>query len=69
MPIEVARWLVGLRAESDLQARLDELADKNTGGIIPESELAEYDDFLRGFEVIGVLQSKARVALASPNLH
>jgi predicted transcriptional regulator len=32
MPTEVARWLVGLRADSDLQARLDELADKNTGG-------------------------------------
>ena len=69
MPIEVARWLVGLRADSDLQARLDELADKNTDGIITESELAEYDEYLRASEVIGVLQAKARLALASPNSH
>ena len=69
MPIEVARWLVGLRADGDLQARLDELADKNTDGIITESELAEYDEYLRASEVIGVLQAKARLALASPNSH
>jgi hypothetical protein len=69
MPTEVARWLVGLRADSDLQARLDELAYKNTDGIITESELAEYDEYLRASEEIGVLQAKARLDLASLNNH
>jgi hypothetical protein len=67
MPIEVARWLVGLRADCDLQTRIDELADKNTDGIISEAELAEYDEYLSASEVIGVLQAKARLALAPPN--
>lgn len=65
MPAEVARWFVGLHADGDLQARVDELADRNTDGIITESELEEYDEYLRACEVIGVLQAKARLALAS----
>lgn len=69
MPIEVARWLVELRADGDHKARLDELADKNTDGIITDSELAEYDEYLRASEVTGVLQAKARLALALPNGH
>jgi hypothetical protein len=65
MPIEAARWLADLHADNDLQTRLDELADKNTGGTITASELAEYDDYLRATEVLGVLQAKARLALAA----
>ena len=69
MPEEVARWLVGLRADSELQARLDELADKNTEGVITPVELAEYDEYLRAAEVIAVLQSKARSALRTSGSH
>ena len=65
MPGDVARWLVELHADKDLQARLDELANKNTEGAITLEELAEYDEYLRGAEVIAVLQAKARVALTS----
>ena len=69
MPGDVARWLVELHADKDLQARLDELADKNTEGVITPEELAEYDEYLRAAEVIAVLQAKARVALTRSGDH
>ena len=65
MPEEVARWLTELRADSDLQARIDELADKNTEGAITPQELAEYDQYLEIVEVLAVLQAQARSILAT----
>ena len=69
MPNDVARWFVELHADKDLQARVDELADKNTEGVITPAELAEYDEYLHAVEVIAVLQAKARLALASSRKH
>ena len=65
MPGDVARWLIELHADKELQARLDELADRNTEGVITHAELDEYDEYLRAAEVIAVLQAKARRALTS----
>ena len=62
---EVARALVGLRADPEFQARLDELADKNTLGQLTLDERAEYDMYLTAISVVTVLQSKARMVLAS----
>ena len=39
---------------------LDELADKNTEGVITPEELAEYDDYLLVADLVGVMQSQAR---------
>jgi hypothetical protein len=64
MTADVARWFIGIRADADLQARVDELADKNTAGVITSEELAEYDDYLMAADIVGVLQSKARAVLA-----
>jgi len=69
MPGEVAEWLVQLHADTDLQARVDELADKNTAGLITPTELAEYDEYLQAAEVIAVLQVKARRTLTSKETH
>src|SRR5437660_1448611 len=63
MPEEVARWLISLHADDDLQYRVDELADKNTEGVITPAELAEYDEYLRIADFIAVLKAKARAAL------
>jgi hypothetical protein len=69
MPADVARWLLELRADSVLQARFDELADKNTEGIITDEELTEYDEYLQAASVIAVLQAKARSVLFNTNGH
>ena len=67
MTHDVAQWILGIRADGDLQARVDELADKNTAGTITEAELFEYDDYLEAAELIAILQSKARSVLAGTN--
>lgn len=67
MPDEVARWLVELRADNDLQARFDELADKNTEGTITPDELDEYDAYLQISSVVAVFQAHARDVLARRN--
>ena len=60
---EVAGRLVKLRANTAVQNRLDELADKNTAGALTAEELAEYDSYVRGMNFIAVLQAKARNVL------
>jgi len=62
---EAARALVELRADEEFQARLDELADKNTAGALSPEEGAEYDLYLSALSVVTVLQSQARRRLAS----
>jgi hypothetical protein len=62
---EVARRLVGLRASAEVQARLDELAERCSDGTLTEDERRKYESFLRAVNFIGVLQAKARALLAS----
>jgi hypothetical protein len=61
---ETARKILELRADDAFQARLDDLADRNTEGALTAEELAEYDNYLRWIDVITILQSKSRVLLA-----
>jgi hypothetical protein len=67
MKPEVARWLVALRAGSDLQQRYDELADRNTAGVLSPDELAEYDEYLLLAQFVATLQARARTVLSSAN--
>jgi hypothetical protein len=60
---EAARALVNLRADPSIQARLDELADKNTENRLTPDEREQYDLYLSAISVITVLQSKARMIL------
>jgi hypothetical protein len=61
---EVARQLVNLRADPELQARVDRLAEKCNEGALTPSELEEYDTYVRASRFIAVLQAKARKILA-----
>jgi hypothetical protein len=55
---EVARELIQLRADPDVQARLDELAEKcNQGQLTPE-EREEYETSIRFGNFIAILQAK-----------
>jgi hypothetical protein len=60
---DVAKELVNLRAEPSVQARLEELANKNTEGVLTPEERDEYETAVRVIEFIAVLQAKARAIL------
>ena len=57
---EVAREIADLRADPELQARLDELAAKANEGALTEQERADYRAYIDAIDLISVLQSKAR---------
>lgn len=60
----VARKLVALRADPDLQARIDELANKSNQGRLSHEERTEYETYVRAIHFLTALQSKARRLLA-----
>lgn len=60
---EVAQALVQLCADPELQARMEELADKcNEGRLTPE-ERDEYETNIRFGTFLAILQAKARALL------
>jgi hypothetical protein len=62
---EVARALVRLRADPELQARMDELAEKcNEGRLTPE-EREEYETSVRFANYLAIIQTKARRLLGA----
>ena len=65
---EVARQIVALRAEPDVERRVEELARKAENGLLSEAEHDEYESYIRASKFISILQSKAR-ALLNDNLH
>jgi len=57
---EVARALTQLRADPELQARMEELGEKcNEGELTPE-EREEYETSIRFGEYLAILQARAR---------
>ena len=64
MPPEFARELLEIRAEPDLQARIDDLAAKCNEGQLSDVERAEYDGYIQVIHLVAILQSKARRSLA-----
>jgi len=60
---EVAEKLVQLRADDQLQARFDELADKCNEGKLTDEERSEYDEYISALDFISLLQAKARSML------
>jgi hypothetical protein len=62
---EVAGRLIRLQADPQVQARIDELADRCTEGALNEEERAEYETYVRVGNLIALLQAKARRLLAT----
>ena len=65
---EMARVIVDLRADDDLQAEVDELRQKANDGTLTPEEHAAYKDFVEAVDVISILQSKARRFLAKQSV-
>ena len=65
MSPDFAKELIDYRAGPDVQARVDELADKCNEGELTDAERDEYDEYLRVFHFIEILQLKARRTLTN----
>lgn len=62
---EAARKIVALRADDEMQGRVDELADKANAGTLSEAEQSEYDRYLAAFHFVTILQARARRIIQS----
>jgi hypothetical protein len=65
MPLGFAQYLVDLRAAPDVQARVDELAEKCNEGQLSEAERDEYERYIQANYLIGALQRQAKRVLAN----
>lgn len=65
LSFELANALVRLQADDEIQARYDELADKNTAGTLAPAEREELESLVRANALLGVLKVEARAVLAS----
>ena len=57
---DVAKAIVELRADPELQARMDELADKSNEGTLTPDEREEYETNIRFGNFIAIIQARAR---------
>jgi hypothetical protein len=63
LSVELADALLRLKADAEVQARYDELADKNTAGTLSPEERAELESLVRANSILGVLKAEARAFL------
>lgn len=66
VPLEGAN-LLALRAEPDLQMRVDELVVKCNEGMLTRVEQEEYEGHIRASRAIVILQARARRTLNVPD--
>jgi hypothetical protein len=57
---ESARKIIDIRADDELQGRVDALANKANAGTLTEKEQYEYDRYLAAFHFVTILQARAR---------
>lgn len=64
MPLDFAQKLAAMRASSEVQAHIDELADRCTEGTLTDKERVEYEAYVDAIDVISILQAQARSVVA-----
>ena len=67
MTPEVARWLSDFQPSSQLEARLEDFAERNTEGQLNEEELEEYSALVELGDIFSILRLRARKFLADQN--
>ena len=60
LTLDVAEKIANLRADDEVQGRIDYLADRANDGLLAAEERDEYEGYLHAIDVITVLQAKAR---------
>ena len=61
---ESARRLLALKGDPQLQARVDDLAERHSRGALTSEEQAEYGGYVYFDTFVAILKSKARQLLA-----
>lgn len=56
----IARKIIDLRADPELEKRIAALREKANHGTLTPEEDAEYKDFVEAVDVISIIQAKAR---------
>jgi hypothetical protein len=59
-----AEALIQVRADQQMQERIEELADKTTEGMLTPEERDEYEALVRVGNFVAILQAKARRVLS-----
>ena len=62
---EKLQAIIGFRADPELQARIEELAEKSTEGQPTETEKSEYAGYVRANKFVAILQRQARRLISS----
>ncbi len=62
---ELADALLHLKADTEVQARYDELAGKNTEGALSAAERAELESLVRANSILSLLKAEARALIAA----
>lgn len=66
---EVARRIVALRADANVQSRLENLAVRNSEGTITPEDRSDYESLVSAGNLIAVLQAQARAAIVREQRH
>jgi hypothetical protein len=61
---ESADRILRFRLDESTQQRVDDLADKAAEGQLTEAERNEYNEYVETIDLLGILKTKAREALA-----
>jgi len=61
---QVAEQITSLRADPEVQERIDALAEKANEGELTASEREEYEAYVEAMDFIAILQAKAHSILA-----
>jgi len=64
---ESARVILALKADTELQARVDDFADRHTEGLLTPEETAEYGRFVKYSTRVAILKCRARLLLKGQN--
>lgn len=63
LTVQAAKKIVSLRADPELQQRIDDLAEKANRGELSVAEQGEYDRYLAAYHVVTLMQARARRVL------
>ncbi len=63
LSLDVAAKVADLRADQEMQERIDYLAERSNEGLLTPAEREEYTGYLHAVDVVAVLQAKARSLL------
>ena len=66
LSVELADALLRLTADAEVQARYEELADKNTEGTLSKHEKSELESLVRANSILSLLKAEARAFLRRP---